>query len=888
MTQLPPPVRRLGDEHAVPAPRTPLFGRQAEVAALMTLISGGPNLVTITGTGGIGKTRLAVEVSRQLDHQPVFVQLADADRADLMLTLSQAVDAARAHARRATDRYGHGVGATVLVLDTVDRLLGADHPVETAGIIWEAWRQAPDLVLMVTSRTRLTLRDEHVVPLSGLGLAPDGPAVEMFRERSLAVGSDLSDPSQDDAILAICRLLRGVPLAIKLAAARTVQLPPLALLARLRSAGTGHLLGVLASGAIDAPIRQRSMRATMSWSYQLLHPLQQALFRRLGVFVGSFSLEAAEWVCPGINPEGNTLAPGAVLDGLGALVDLHLLEPARGDPEFPRFTLLDVPRAYAVERLEMSGEADEARDRLLTWCLDFAGRAARGLTSTRESRWLDLVEEELPTIRTALATFAERADSTNGLTLIPELAPYWIHRGPIREVLPWLRTFLDMELARGAPDSLLSEVGAGWVYRLRLESADTSDVAGLRGVRAAVAARRPSAGQWFHCTDHLVLALLREGQLVECRTVIDSGIGRALGPPDSTWDDSHWLSVFLFRRAQLRWTTARGIRVDEVVPYAEEALAVARSSGHRLIAAWGEKLLGLCHVAERNWASAHAAMTAALGHFREIGDHSAAAASLRHLATILTELGGIAEAARCLRDAIVATRRIGDATGEMQCTWAIAFVAVRGGRLQDAARMDDALTEYLGAVERDLPAVLLEDYESAMAQARSSLGLGPRASRGHGWGWLRTRALEMAEELAATAPPGLPVQGAPSLTVSTTSTPAVGVVASQLVDPVAAKDQPAADPVRGSGSTGAAARASDRGGRGRGSTSRPELTGRELEILAAIASGKTNAQIAKDLFLSAKTVMHHSTSIYRKLGVRGRAEAVALAFRDGLLHASDR
>ena len=113
----------------------------------MTLINDGPSLVTITGTGGIGKTRLAVEVSRQLGHQPVFVQLADADRADLMLTLSQAVDAARAHARRATDRYGHGGGATVLVLDTVDRLLGADHPVETAGIIWEAWRQAPDLVL---------------------------------------------------------------------------------------------------------------------------------------------------------------------------------------------------------------------------------------------------------------------------------------------------------------------------------------------------------------------------------------------------------------------------------------------------------------------------------------------------------------------------------------------------------------------------------------------------------------------------------------------------------------------------------------------------------------------------------------------------------------------
>ena len=174
--------------------------------------------------------------------------------------LASAVDRPRTQARQASESFGPREGSAVLVLDTFDRLVGADHPVEAAGIIVQARQQAPDVVLMVTSRTRLTLRDQRVVPLTGLGLEPDGPAVEMFRERSMAVGGDLNDPGQDDAIVAICRLLRGVPLAIELAAARTIQLP-LALLARLRSPGPGHLLGVLANGARDAPVRQRSMRA---------------------------------------------------------------------------------------------------------------------------------------------------------------------------------------------------------------------------------------------------------------------------------------------------------------------------------------------------------------------------------------------------------------------------------------------------------------------------------------------------------------------------------------------------------------------------------------------------------------------------------------------------
>ena len=187
----------------------------------------------------------------------------------------------------------------LLVLDTFDRLHDADQLVGPASAIGLAQRADPDLVVLVTSRARLGLRFEVVLPLTGLGLQPGGPAVQMFRERSRAVGGDLGGPGADAAIAAVCRQLRGVPLAIELAAGRTTLLPPAALLARMGSADPANLLGVLANGPVDAPARHRSIRAATAWSYQLLRTREQALLRRLGVFTGSFNLHAAESVCVG-------------------------------------------------------------------------------------------------------------------------------------------------------------------------------------------------------------------------------------------------------------------------------------------------------------------------------------------------------------------------------------------------------------------------------------------------------------------------------------------------------------------------------------------------------------------------------------------------------------
>jgi predicted ATPase len=258
MTEMPPAIRRTGDEtwRRVPAVGTPLFGREAEVAEIVDLVTGGAPLVTITGQGGIGKTRVALEAARRLGYRLLFLQLADLHAADLASAVAAAVEAARLTSMTALDSPA-AAGPTsrsrsmsspsmsspsmsqqrvLLLLDTFDRLHDADQLVGPASAIGLAQRADPDLVVLATSRARLALSFERVLPLTGLGVQPDGPAVQMFRERSKAVGGDLGGNGQDAAITAVCRQLRGVPLAIELAAGRTTLLPPAALLARMGSA----------------------------------------------------------------------------------------------------------------------------------------------------------------------------------------------------------------------------------------------------------------------------------------------------------------------------------------------------------------------------------------------------------------------------------------------------------------------------------------------------------------------------------------------------------------------------------------------------------------------------------------------------------------------------
>ncbi len=323
-----PPLRTL-DATNLPVTASPLLGREQELGQVVTLLAEGPRLVTVTGPGGTGKTRFALQVAAELvgtfSDGVFWVPLAGVTDPELVLP-----EIARTLPAR-DDLLGYLRGKQLLLLlDNFEHLLAAVP--DLASLL----AAADGLRVLVTSRAPLRMAGEQEFPLEPL---PPADAVTLFLERSRGVGKDLASSA---TIEAICLRLDGLPLAIELAAARTKLLSPEALLERL-----DRTLSLLTGGARDAPERQRTLRATIGWSHDLLDEEAKCLFARLSVFLGSFPLVTSEEVCD------------ADLDALSALVDLSLLKPVAED----RFLMLETIREYAAERLEASGEAAELRRR---------------------------------------------------------------------------------------------------------------------------------------------------------------------------------------------------------------------------------------------------------------------------------------------------------------------------------------------------------------------------------------------------------------------------------------------------------------------------------------------------------------------------------------------
>ena len=448
---------------SLPVAATPLVGREPELAAVAAAFTDGARLVTLTGPGGIGKTRLALEAARALDEHATFVPLASVGDASLVEGAIQRA------LRTEEDVLEHlRTRQTLLLLDNFEQVLDA------APLVSALLQDAAGLRVLVTSRSVLRVageREYEVPPLAA--------GVELFLQRASGDVDDL------DAVAAICERLDGLPLAIELAAARTKLLPPRKLLERLESR-----LEVLTAGSRDAPERHRTMRATVDWSYRLLDSDEQVLFARLAVFSGGATIEQIEEIC------------GGGLDLLASLADKSLVR-RRGE----RVVMLETLREYAHEQLHALGEEDVLRDRHLASFVRLAGQAEPQLDTAQQEAWYDRLEAELPNIRLALAHAIAKPDASAAVELAGRLQRLWQVHGHLGEGEQWLAASL------AAGDAPADVAGKAW-NGLGIVRADRGDYAAAREAFERALELRREAGDELGVAASLsnlgALALFRE------------------------------------------------------------------------------------------------------------------------------------------------------------------------------------------------------------------------------------------------------------------------------------------------------------------------------------------------------------------------------------------
>jgi predicted ATPase/DNA-binding CsgD family transcriptional regulator len=819
-------VRKLAQN--LPSHTTPLIGREQEVAEIQRLLNRAEvRLLTLTGPGGVGKTRLALQLSASnftsFDDGVIFVSLAAVtDPALVPAALAQAiglketggemlVSLLQAHLR---DKQ------MLLVLDNFEQITSA------ALLIKELLEAAPRLKILITSRTLLQVSGEYEFTVPPLAL-PDlkalppleqlahNEAVALFVERAQMVRPDFALSQQNAATVAqICIRLDGLPLALELAAARIKLMPAQAILDRLNGVFGNTPLQFLTGGARDLPARQQTLRNTIDWSYGLLDPGEKTLFARFSAFVGGCTLEAAEAVLS-LWPSHEQTAPVEVLDGLSSLLNKSMLQKIERVPDDlePRFTMLEALGEYAREKLAGNNEAWQVRARHAGYYLRLAEEAERELKGARQVDWLTRLEVEHDNLRVALTWCLENKVPDAESSATPGYSPaemalrfgaalwrFWQLHSHLSEGRRWLEQILAATAAQPAEQN----------KKLRARV--------LHG--AGVLA--------FSQTDYKQSTAWLEQSLA---------LGRELNDKEGIILALQHLGLGALYQGE----------AERAIKLFEEVLELRRElKDNRGIALTLNDLGNAAHT-KGDLERASKLLAESLDLFRQLGNKEGSAIVLGSQGHLAYEEGHFEQSKNLFVDSLRLFYELGSKAGIAQILDGLAGVAAEAGLPEQAVQLwgaTEVLRETIGAPR---PPLNQTQYEENLKRVQARLD---QSAFSEAWATGRAQTPEEVIDYAA----GIQIQEAERKPL----------MPAQLPEPL-----PASVPT-------ALPKATE-------SSYLDNLTNRELEVLELLAEGLSNAQIAEKLFIAPRTVNVHLTSIYSKLDVNSRTAAARIAIERGLI-----
>ncbi len=847
----------------LPAVLTTMVGRDQDVEMLREALDDpATRLVTITGPGGVGKTRLALHLAHDLadvfGDAIAFVPLAAIrDPALVLPTIAQELglfsDAPEVGLVRLL-----GTHPALIVLDNMEQVLGA------APALAELLMHCPRVTMLVTSRAPLGISGEQIYALSPLPTPdPDleptdvllsSDAVALFAQRARAASPAFAITAANaGTVAAICRELDGLPLAIELAAARTTFLSPEALLARI-----SDRLRLLGGDRRDAPDRLRTMRNAIAWSHDLLTPDEQAAFRRMAVFSGGFSLAAAEAMI--------AAGPGErdPFDVISTLVDHSLVRPEPGDRDEPRFVILETLRDYGLEQLEIAGETNAARLAHAEWAAGLAEFVASRPIAEEQRLWQALLDPEVENFRAAASWSLTHAHPVLTLRIANATWQFCSNRGLLAECRDWVtRALADPSMA-GTPVYLEGLVTAGFLAERQRDLA-VAEALFEEAVRLAEGSNpevesRAFSGLGFVHGDrgdyataigfHQRVATIAEQSGDQLRGAVAQ---KALGDIAFFQGRLDAARIALERsreqfaalgdiQAEALCATNLGAVMSDLGDseaaerHLAHALALQRQIDARDYLPITLINLGGCAFARKDFSQVRELFTEAIELLRETGDRRLLAIALHGPAALAREEGNLAESAAYMIESVNLHAEVEDRLNILESAEFIASLCNASGRWATAV-------ELLGAASANRVSL---DAEAAVATQRDTDGI-LDACREH---------LPEAEHAAAWERGGrLDIEA---------MTRRIIVIAREIAGP----QQPAiaastlGDDIPASAYT---------------------LTPRESEVLTLLVEGHSTARIADALYITPRTAGTHIANLLGKLGVNSRTAAVALALRPGFV-----